>query len=92
MYTHSTKLDYPSISQVNYKVQKNAINVIFAVTADQISVYEKLSQFIEGSSSAILSNDSSNIVALVQKEYEVSTVFKFCKIMRLIVNKKKYFS
>ncbi|XP_023167612.1 integrin beta-PS isoform X1 [Drosophila hydei] len=69
MYTHSIIQDYPSISQINQKVKQNAINIIFAVTQNQYSVYQKLSAHIEGSSSAILSNDSSNVVDLVREEY-----------------------
>ncbi|XP_055305267.1 integrin beta-PS isoform X2 [Sitodiplosis mosellana] len=68
-YTHSSILDYPSISQINLKVKENAINVIFAVTSTQTTVYEKLSKHIEGSSSATLSDDSSNVVDLVKEQY-----------------------
>ncbi|XP_034672073.1 integrin beta-PS isoform X2 [Drosophila subobscura] len=69
MYTHSVIQDYPSISQINQKVKENAINIIFAVTNSQYTVYEKLAAHVQGSSAAILSNDSSNVVDLVQKEY-----------------------
>ncbi|XP_016984772.1 integrin beta-PS isoform X1 [Drosophila rhopaloa] len=69
-YTHSTEQDYPSISQINQKVKDNAINIIFAVTASQHSVYEKLVRQIQGSSAAILSSDSSNVVDLVKGEYD----------------------
>ncbi|XP_058126874.1 integrin beta-PS isoform X1 [Anopheles ziemanni] len=69
-YTHSTTQDYPSISQINLKVKQNAINVIFAVTQEELSVYEKLSRLVEGSSAAKLSNDSSNIVDLVRDQYD----------------------
>lgn len=72
MYTHSTYQDYPSISQINWKVKQNAINVIFAVTKQQIAVYNKLSGHIEGSYSAELSEDSSNVVEMVQEQYNVS--------------------
>lgn len=72
-YTHSTVLDYPSISQVNLKVKQNSINVIFAVTAQQIGVYEKLAKHVEGSYSAVLSEDSSNIVDLIKEQYRVSS-------------------
>lgn len=71
IYTHSTIQDYPSVSQINLKVKQNAINVIFAVTNKQIGVYKKLSEHIEGSSSAVLSEDSSNVVDLVKDEYRV---------------------
>uniref|UniRef100_A0A7G3AQR4 Integrin beta n=1 Tax=Lutzomyia longipalpis TaxID=7200 RepID=A0A7G3AQR4_LUTLO len=68
-YTHSKIQDYPSISQINLKVKQNAINVIFAVTKQQIEVYKKLSEHIEGSSAAELSSNSSNVVQLVEEEY-----------------------
>lgn len=76
-YTHSSVLDYPSISQLNLKVKENSINVIFAVTAQQIDVYQKLSRHIQGSSSATLSEDSSNIVGLIEEEYNVSIFFEY---------------
>uniref|UniRef100_A0A1I8PFU3 Integrin beta n=1 Tax=Stomoxys calcitrans TaxID=35570 RepID=A0A1I8PFU3_STOCA len=69
LYTHSVIQDYPSISHINHKVRQNSINIIFAVTADQHSVYQKLSSKIEGSSSAVLSKDSANVVDLVREEY-----------------------
>jgi integrin beta 1 len=71
-YSHSKIQDYPSISQINLKVKENAINIIFAVTQSQHEVYNKLSSHIEGSSSAVLSEDSSNVVELVRDEYNVS--------------------
>ncbi|XP_021913854.1 integrin beta-PS isoform X1 [Zootermopsis nevadensis] len=69
-YTHSKLQDYPSISQVNLKVRQNAINVIFAVTAEQIGVYDRLKDNVEGASSGMLSNDSSNVVDLVREQYD----------------------
>lgn len=48
--------------------------MIFAVTAEQISVYEQLSKHIEGSSSGILSEDSGNVVDLVKEQYNVSLI------------------
>ncbi|KAL7744460.1 hypothetical protein ACLKA6_001838 [Drosophila palustris] len=69
MYTHSIIQDYPSISQINQKVEQNAIKIIFAVTQNHYSSYQKLSGQIEGSTIAILSNDSSNVVELVREEY-----------------------
>ena len=74
MYTHAEKLDYPSVWQINDKVQNNSINIIFGVTAEHKSVYEKLSEVIEGSATTILSKDSSNIVKLVEQEYKVSSL------------------
>lgn len=59
--------------QINLKVKQNAINVIFAVTSEQIGVYDRLQKHIEGSTSGTLSNDSSNVVELVQDQYNVSS-------------------
>ncbi|XP_017769953.1 PREDICTED: integrin beta-PS-like isoform X2 [Nicrophorus vespilloides] len=70
LYTHSSLQDYPSISQINLKVKQNAINLIFAVTEEQIGVYKKLQENIEGAFSGQLSNDSSNIVDLVKEQYQ----------------------
>ena len=72
MYTHSTILDYPSVSQINQVAKEDNINIIFAVTSDQKSVYTRLSQIIEGSSTGQLTANSSNIVDLVKTEYSVS--------------------
>ena len=72
-YTESMYQDYPSISQINQKVMDYSVNLIFAVTANQIEIYEKLKQLIKGSSAGMLMNDSSNIVDLVKAEYQKIT-------------------
>lgn len=69
--------------QINLKVKKNAINMIFAVTNEQSKVYEQLSKHIEGSTSGILSEDSSNVVELVQEQYDVSV---FCNLILIVGN------
>ncbi len=48
------------------------VNVIFAVTANQVEMYKELSVFIEGSTVGELANDSSNVVKLVRENYDVS--------------------
>lgn len=70
LYTHSSLQDYPSISQINHKVKQSAINIIWAVTEEQISIYKKLMEQIEGSFAGKLSNDSSNIVDLIREQYD----------------------
>ncbi|XP_018335576.1 integrin beta-PS isoform X1 [Agrilus planipennis] len=70
LYTYSSTQDYPSISQINLKVKENAINIIFAVTEDELNVYRKLQAHIEGASSGKLSADSSNVVDLVKEQYQ----------------------
>lgn len=68
-YSRSSETDYPSLSQIDQKAQQNHINIIFAVTADQMSVYEKIVPHIEGASVGKLDNDSSNIVDLIAEQY-----------------------
>ena len=74
VYTHSTNLDYPSVSQINQKVKENSVNIIFAVTEEQFNVYDLLQQNVEGSSVGTLSNDSCNIGELVKAQYQVTIV------------------
>lgn len=78
LYTHSKIQDYPSISQINLKVKQNAINVIFAVTEEQIEVYKQLKEHIEGATSGQLSSDSANVVDLVKEQYQVSSFYNCC--------------
>eukprot|EP00092_Neocalanus_flemingeri_P010016 GFUD01010796.1.p1 GENE.GFUD01010796.1~~GFUD01010796.1.p1 ORF type:complete len:824 (-),score=173.21 GFUD01010796.1:871-3342(-) len=73
VYTHSTLQDYPSVSQINHKVKENSVNLIFAVTDEQLHIYKLLAGAVEGSSAGRLSNDSSNVVELVQAQYEAIT-------------------
>lgn len=72
-YTESTEQDYPSVSQINQKAQEHHVNIIFAVTANQVHIYEKLTPLIEGSSAGKLDNDSSNIVQLIEQQYQSIT-------------------
>lgn len=72
-YTHSDKLDYPSLSQINSKIQEKKVNIIFAVTEDQESIYSKLANMLEGCSHGKLANDSSNVVDLVKDQYQKIT-------------------
>ncbi|KAJ8669749.1 hypothetical protein QAD02_001008 [Eretmocerus hayati] len=72
-YTESEHQDYPSISQVNLKVKENSVNIIWAVTEEQIQIYESLTKHVQGSYAAKLSSDSSNIVDLVREQYNAIT-------------------
>ncbi|XP_074658572.1 integrin beta pat-3-like [Tubulanus polymorphus] len=69
VYTESIHQDYPSISQISSKVMEDNVNMIFAVTTDQVKIYSDLTKFIEGSTAGELANDSSNVVELVQDNY-----------------------
>jgi protocadherin alpha len=70
VYTESLNQDYPSISQLAHKIAETKVNVIFAVTQDQLSIYSELSKLIEGSTVGELAEDSSNIVELVRDNYD----------------------
>ena len=62
------------------------MNLIFAVTEEQFSVYNLLKANIEGSSAGTLTNDSSNIVQLVKEQYQVieEFIFKSMNIVKLL--------
>jgi len=83
MYTHSSRQDYPSVLQLNNKVQENAINVIFAVTESQREAYSVLMNIIEGSKVGLLAADSSNVLELVEQQYKVysGSVFAHCDFL-----------
>jgi len=91
-YTHSSILDYPSVSQINKVAKEENINIIFAVTQNQASVYQQLSQVIEGSSSGTLTGNSSNIVDLVKSEYSKITRKLIMKDNATAPVRIKYFS
>ncbi|CAK9304234.1 unnamed protein product [Gordionus sp. m RMFG-2023] len=72
-YTQSTTQDYPSVSQIIQKVREKAVNIIFAITGEQLPIYQKFSEILEGSTVGQLANDSSNIVELVKENYNKIT-------------------
>ncbi|PSN34504.1 Integrin beta-PS [Blattella germanica] len=49
---------------------KNAINVIFAVTEPQVKAYGYLAKSVEGAKASSLTEDSSNILQLVEEQYK----------------------
>jgi len=57
--------------------------MIFAVTREQINVYERLMQHIEGASAGTLSENSENVVDLVKDQYSVRKI-KFSNILSII--------
>lgn len=92
LYTHSSLQDYPSISQINLKVKQNAINVIWAVTEEQINVYKRLTKHVEGSFAGKLSDDSSNVVELIREQYDAISSSVEMKDTASSAVKVKYFS
>ncbi|KAK4323390.1 hypothetical protein Pmani_005908 [Petrolisthes manimaculis] len=80
MYTDYDKYDYPSIAQIDKVAKERQINIIFAVTGHE-DLYEKLHELIETSSYGLLSEGSSNVVHLVQDQYQ-----KLSSVVRLSDN------
>lgn len=68
MWNHA----YDFFFQINQVAKQHKMNLIFAVTQEQSSVYSRLSQMIEGSGQGELTANSSNVVELVKAEYNVS--------------------
>lgn len=60
------------------------MNLIFAVTDDQTNLYKELGKHIEGSKCGTLSNNSANVVTLVEDQYEVSYSFRRAIESRII--------
>ncbi|KAI1884889.1 hypothetical protein AGOR_G00214520 [Albula goreensis] len=70
MYSKNNDQDYPSIGQVARKLAENNIQPIFAVTKNVESIYQKLKELIPKSEVGVLSNDSSNVVSLIENAYK----------------------
>lgn len=80
-YDHFRWLDYPSMAQISRQIANNSMNVIFAVPGSVGLTYRDLSSRLFGASVGELTDDSSNIVALVQDQYNVLVVVtKYHKI------------
>lgn len=70
-YEHFDRHDYPSIAQISRQIANNSVNVIFAVNQSIASTYRELSARISGSYVGELTSDASNIVAIIQDQYNV---------------------
>jgi len=71
-YTEGLIQDHPSLGQLSRLARDNSINVIFAVTANKVKPYEKFAEMVSEFTAGQLEGDSSNIVRLVEKQYEVN--------------------
>jgi len=58
--------------------------LIFAVTEKQVRVYSQLKNFIPGSETGRLADDSSNIVDLVRDNYRVSCYYMFGFLLTVV--------
>ncbi|PIK50534.1 putative integrin beta G subunit isoform X1 [Apostichopus japonicus] len=59
--------------QLNAAMRDNSIIPIFAVTQSEFSVYQNLTEYIEGAQAAVLAADSRNIVEIVKNNYAAIT-------------------
>ncbi|XP_078795376.1 integrin beta-2-like isoform X3 [Oryzias latipes] len=69
LYSKSNDMDYPSVGQLARQLEKNNIQPIFAVTKNVETVYKELSKLIPKSEVGVLSDDSGNVVKLIQEAY-----------------------
>lgn len=65
------------MAQISRQIASNSMNVIFAVPGSMVPTYRDLSSRLLGASVGELTNDSSNIVALVKDQYNVSSIIFF---------------
>uniref|UniRef100_A0AAR2LB94 Integrin beta n=1 Tax=Pygocentrus nattereri TaxID=42514 RepID=A0AAR2LB94_PYGNA len=69
VYNMSTTMDYPSLALITEKMSENNINLIFAVTNPVVPLYKNYSDLIPGTAVGTLSEDSRNVIQLIQKAY-----------------------
>ncbi|XP_023266761.1 integrin beta-3-like [Seriola lalandi dorsalis] len=69
IYNKSTVLDYPSLALITEKMSENNINLIFAVTSFVVPLYKSYSQLIPGTTVGTLSDDSGNVIQLIEEAY-----------------------
>uniref|UniRef100_A0A146PHD0 Integrin beta n=1 Tax=Fundulus heteroclitus TaxID=8078 RepID=A0A146PHD0_FUNHE len=69
IYNQSTVLDYPSLGLIADKMSENNINLIFAVTSNVVPLYQEYSKVIPGTTVGTLSDDSGNVIQLIQDAY-----------------------
>ncbi|XP_035510067.1 integrin beta-3a [Morone saxatilis] len=69
IYNKATVLDYPSLALMTDKMSENNINLIFAVTNYVVPLYKNYSQLIPGTTVGMLSDDSGNVIQLIEEAY-----------------------
>uniref|UniRef100_A0A8D2CTE7 Integrin beta n=1 Tax=Sciurus vulgaris TaxID=55149 RepID=A0A8D2CTE7_SCIVU len=69
-YSMSTVLEYPTIGQLIDKLVQNNMLLIFAVTQEQVHLYENYAKLIPGATVGLLQKDSGNILQLIISAYE----------------------
>ncbi|KAL7377662.1 hypothetical protein ABVT39_002804 [Epinephelus coioides] len=69
VYNETTVLDYPSLALMTDKMSENNINLIFAVTSVVEELYRGYSKLIPGTTVGMLSDDSGNVIKLIEDAY-----------------------
>jgi integrin beta 1 len=71
LYTHDLKIDYPSVSHINYLAKENNVNIVFAIVKKRqvVDSYKSLSEVIENSNMGALDERSENVIKLVVDNY-----------------------
>ncbi|KAL0992750.1 hypothetical protein UPYG_G00097900 [Umbra pygmaea] len=69
-YDMSTILDYPSLAQISDKLSENNINLVLAVTLPVVPLYQNYSLLMPLSTVGTLSDNSDNVIKLIQNAYE----------------------
>ncbi|XP_074685055.1 integrin beta-6 isoform X1 [Strix aluco] len=69
-YSMSTVLEYPTIGQLVDKLVQNNVLLIFAVTNEQVHIYENYAKLIPGATVGRLQKDSGNILQLIIAAYQ----------------------
>ncbi|KAM4626508.1 integrin beta-6 isoform 1-T2 [Discoglossus pictus] len=69
-YSMSTVQEYPSVGQLIDKLVENNILLIFAVTKEQVPLYESYTKLIPGATVGRLQADSGNILQLIINAYK----------------------
>ncbi|XP_063759885.1 integrin beta-3a isoform X2 [Eleginops maclovinus] len=69
VYNKSAVLDYPSLALMTDKMSENNINLVFAVTSQVVPLYKEYSKLIPGSTVGLLSDDSGNVIQLIEDAY-----------------------
>ncbi|KAI4544159.1 hypothetical protein MG293_004425 [Ovis ammon polii] len=62
--------EYPTIGQLIDKLVQNNVLLIFAVTQEQVHLYENYAKLIPGATVGVLQKDSGNILQLIISAYE----------------------
>ncbi|XP_013925223.1 PREDICTED: integrin beta-6 isoform X2 [Thamnophis sirtalis] len=69
-YSMSTVLEYPTLGQLIEKIVQNNILLIFAVTKQQVHLYQQYADLIPGATVGTLQHDSGNVLQLIIDAYK----------------------